>query len=74
VVLLRVLIVRYRTANSVCAGQFFAEHALYMNMVSLLSTTNMVNAVDENGNEIPPVVEFTGGFVRFDIQHRDRIA
>ena len=56
-----------------CAGQFFAEHVLYMNMVSLLSTTNMVNAVDENGNEMPPVAEFTGGIFRSDVQPRKRI-
>jgi hypothetical protein len=39
-----------------------------MFIVSLLSTTNVVNVVDENGKEIYPVPEFTGHMIRFDIQ------
>ena len=38
-----------------------------MFVVSLLSTMNVVAAVDENGKEIYPVPEFTGDMVRFDI-------
>jgi len=36
-----------------------------MFMISLLSTTNVVCAVDENGKEIYPVPEFTGDIIRF---------
>ena len=56
------------TANSACAGQFFAENSVYMFMVSLLSTVNAVKFVDENGKEIYPVPEFAGDLVRFDIR------
>ena len=41
---------------------------MYTFIVSLLSTVNVVNAVDENGKEISPVPEFTGDMIRFDIR------
>ena len=63
----------YWTTNSVCPGQSFAENAIYMFMVSLLSTMNVVVAVDENGKEMYPVPEFTGDLLRFGFNIAGRL-
>ncbi|KZT37268.1 cytochrome P450 [Sistotremastrum suecicum HHB10207 ss-3] len=47
----------------VCAGMHFAEASVFLHVASLLATFNILKAVDENGMEIIPVINFTDGIV-----------
>lgn len=50
--------------SRVCPGRDFAEKAFYMAVVSLLATTTISKALDDQGNEITPELNFIEGTVR----------
>ncbi|PFH49414.1 hypothetical protein AMATHDRAFT_63274 [Amanita thiersii Skay4041] len=43
----------------VCPGSDFAETSLFLNIVNILKTFDIQKAVDSNGQEITPEIEFT---------------
>lgn len=45
----------------ICVGKHLAEANIWIVVVSLLATMNILKATDEEGNEIVPVVELTNG-------------
>jgi cytochrome P450 len=45
----------------ICPGRFFADTSLFITVATLLATVNVVRAKDEQGNEIVPEVDVTGG-------------
>jgi len=45
----------------VCPGQYIADAMLWMTMATVLATSTMSKARDENGVEITPALEYTGG-------------
>lgn len=49
----------------ICPGRQFAEQSVYVAVTSLLATTNISKAVDNQGVEITPKLEFLDGSVRF---------
>ncbi|KAK7037684.1 hypothetical protein VNI00_010910 [Paramarasmius palmivorus] len=48
----------------VCPGAQFAEDSLFFNIARILSTFDIRKAVDENGHEVEPKVEFTSAVTR----------
>ena len=47
----------------VCPGRFMAHAAVWLAIVSVLSTFDISKAVDEDGNEIVPAGEFIDGLI-----------
>ncbi|KAF5365441.1 hypothetical protein D9758_010873 [Tetrapyrgos nigripes] len=47
----------------VCAGQDFVVFTMWMAIASILACFNVTRAVDEDGNEIDPSLEYTSGTV-----------
>ncbi|KIJ60578.1 hypothetical protein HYDPIDRAFT_117119 [Hydnomerulius pinastri MD-312] len=45
----------------VCPGAHFAEVSLFLNIASILATFDISKAVDDQGREVDPVVEYTNG-------------
>jgi cytochrome P450 len=45
----------------ICPGRHFAELSLWAAMVSMLSTIQITNAKDSEGNDIPVIPEYTAG-------------
>jgi cytochrome P450 len=48
----------------VCPGSHFAEVSLFLNIASILATFDIFKAVDDQGREIDPVIEYTNGLTR----------
>jgi cytochrome P450 len=53
------------TVNRICPGRYLAEPSIWMAAATILATTNITKAVDENGEEITPSDEFTFGLTRY---------
>lgn len=49
--------------NRICPGRFMAENSLYAAMVKILAVFNISKALDANGREITPKLEFDWGIV-----------
>lgn len=47
-----------------CLGAHFAEVSLFLNIASILATFNITKALDPDGKEIKPAIEWTTGVVR----------
>ncbi|THU76393.1 cytochrome P450 [Dendrothele bispora CBS 962.96] len=47
-----------------CPGRYFADTGIWLVVASLVASTNITKARDEQGREIIPNVEFDTGFVR----------
>jgi len=62
----------------VCPGQHIADAMLWITMATVLATSTISKARDENGAEITPVLEYTGGTlcepVRFPYKIQPRSA
>jgi cytochrome P450 len=48
----------------VCLGIHFVEVSLFNNIAGILATFDICKALDEQGNEVEPVVEYTDTFTR----------
>ncbi|KAI0933847.1 hypothetical protein AcV5_005883 [Taiwanofungus camphoratus] len=64
----------------ICPGRFLADGSVWMAIVSILATLNISKAIDEDGREITPEVNFTSGLsshpkpFRCDIRPRSEAA
>lgn len=47
----------------ICAGRYFSELSLWINIASLLWTFDILKALDSDGNEIEPSGEYIGGLI-----------
>ncbi|KAK1222629.1 hypothetical protein PQX77_014516, partial [Marasmius sp. AFHP31] len=52
----------------ICPGRYLAMNTVCLTIINLLVTFTIVKAVDEEGKEIVPKVEFTDGFLRYVAQ------
>ncbi|ETW79020.1 cytochrome P450 monooxygenase 71 [Heterobasidion irregulare TC 32-1] len=57
----------------VCPGRFMAHAAVWLAIVSILSTFDISKAVDEDGNEIVPAGEFIDGLIMYPAPFKCRI-
>ena len=55
------------TLSRICPGKDFGQNATYLGVVSLLSKFTIAKALDKNGKEIVPEVEYNNGLIRFVI-------
>ncbi|KAA1476669.1 cytochrome P450 [Dentipellis sp. KUC8613] len=49
-----------------CSGRHLADAMIWMTIVSVLTVFRLVPAKDDDGNEVPVVVECTSGVIRYD--------
>jgi len=47
----------------ICPGMYFAETSLFLNMAGVLAAFNISKALDKDGKEITPKVEYQAGIV-----------
>ncbi|KIJ10316.1 hypothetical protein PAXINDRAFT_172185 [Paxillus involutus ATCC 200175] len=57
----------------VCPGSHFAEVSLFLNIASILATFDIFKAVDDQGREIDPVIEYTNGLTSHPVPFPCRI-
>ncbi|KIJ10309.1 hypothetical protein PAXINDRAFT_86237, partial [Paxillus involutus ATCC 200175] len=50
--------------RSVCPGAHFAEVSLFLDVASILVTFDIWKAVDDQGREMDPVIEYTDSITR----------
>jgi len=48
----------------VCPGVHFAEVSTFLNVAGILATFNISKALDEQGNEVEPLVQYTEDITR----------
>jgi cytochrome P450 len=48
----------------VCPGMHFAEVSLFNNIAGILATFDISKALDEQDNEVEPLVEYTDNVIR----------
>jgi len=53
----------FGVGRRVCPGMHYAEICLWTAMATLLATTDMKKALDEDGVEISPALDFGGGLI-----------
>lgn len=46
-----------------CPGRYFAENSIFLAVVTMLATCDIKCGLDANGNEVRPLVEYTGGSI-----------
>lgn len=51
-------------SRRLCPGREFADMNVFLVASSIISTMNVAKALDETGQEITPLEDFTSGFVR----------
>lgn len=49
-----------------CPGNHYGEAAIWVTIATLAATTRLSKALDDDGVEITPPVEFTDGLIRYD--------
>ncbi|KIJ06259.1 hypothetical protein PAXINDRAFT_20539 [Paxillus involutus ATCC 200175] len=54
----------FRFGRYVCPGAHFTEVSLFLNVASILATLDILKAVDDQGREMDPVIEYTDGITR----------
>jgi cytochrome P450 len=48
----------------VCPGAHFAKVSLFLDVAGILATFDILKAVDDQGREIDPGIEYTNGITR----------
>ncbi|KAJ7813324.1 cytochrome P450 [Mycena leptocephala] len=56
--------VAFGFGRRICSGQYVADNSVWIAIASILASSNISNAVDENGNDIVPESKLTDGLVR----------
>lgn len=53
--------VAFGSGRRVCPGAHFAETALFLNISSILSAFTILKPLNEKGQEVDPIIEYTSG-------------